>query len=675
MQLKSITLNNFGIYGGTQTFDLEPTSQDQFERPIILFSGKNGVGKTTLAEAIKICLYGRVALSNSTSRREYEDHIFQKIHHSPGNGKSSKSAFVKLVFKHVSSGNQIEYVVTRNWSVSKSNIKEQLEICEDGKHPSWLQEEMKEHFIRELIPPHFSSMFFLDGEKIDQLVYQFSIQHSLPSIFHDFLGLSLVSQLQQDLDVFISKQLSKNGEKENDQRLQIATKNLRKSKDRVNKLLLELQKITADIQAVTENLTLLEQKFASDGGHFAENFERVSKRKADLEQFLEIKHRLIQELSNNLAPFSVSPDMLILVRERLLLEEQFKKQNITKDLLSKQDIELAKLFRNKEFWESLGIEANKNTQEAILKKIMQSIKRPAPNKTINEDDVILLVSEREREILISWIDEALSHTPATFSEAITEYTEIAEEIETIKVELKKVPPNEKIQIVHQDFLATHQKLDALKENQQSITLELEEIERRQEFHEAEVRWAREEIGESEKSSDQVHMASKAQTLLDEYSVQVLDQKLRLIENAFVTRFNSLCRKDTFIEDIKIDRKTFSITLERDNRQFFQTELSAGETHLFVISLIWALHDVSQLPMPIIFDTPLARLDKDHRQAMLIEFFPKVSHQLILLATDAEIDRKMITELSPVTSHGYRLSFDPSLGNAQVDAFTPEMVSG
>ncbi len=674
MELKTITINNFGIYSGTQVFDLEPTSQDQFERPIILFSGKNGVGKTTLVEAIKICLYGRVALSNSTSRREYEGHISHVIHHSSGNGKISKSAFVKLVFEHVSLDNPIEYVVTRNWNVSKSSIKEQLEICEDGKSLSWLKEEMKEHFIRELIPPHFSSMFFLDGEKINQLEYQFTNKHSLPSLFKDFLGLSLVSQLQQDLDIFLAKQVTKNDGNENNQRLQNATKNLRKSEEVIEKSLLELQKVSADIQAVSKNLTLLEQHFASEGGHFAENFENLSKRKADLEQSLEIKHRIIQELSNNLAPFSVSPDMLKLVRKRLLLEEQFYKQKVAKNLLSKQNNELAVLFNNEEFWELLGIEANKDSQEVILKKIKQAIKKPASNKHVKEDDVILLVSDQEREILISWIDEALSHTPVTFSDAITEYAKITEEIKKIKDELKKAPPNEKIQAVHQDFLATSQKLEALKKKQHSKILELEELERRQEFLEAEVRRAREEIGESEKSSNQVYMASKAQTLLDEYSVEVLDQKLRSIENAFVTRFNSLCRKEAFVENLKIDRKTFAITLNRDNRKFFQTELSAGETQLFVISLIWALHDVSQLPMPIIFDTTLARLDKDHRQAMLTEFFPKVSHQLILLATDAEIDQKMIAELSPVISHGYKLSFNQNQGNTLVEEFTPEMVS-
>ena len=49
MIFKRIVLHNFGIYKGKHEIDLEPPSP---EKPIILFGGLNGGGKTTFLTAI-----------------------------------------------------------------------------------------------------------------------------------------------------------------------------------------------------------------------------------------------------------------------------------------------------------------------------------------------------------------------------------------------------------------------------------------------------------------------------------------------------------------------------------------------------------------------------------------------------------------------------------------------
>ena len=46
MLIRDLTIHNFGIYGGTHTFRLNPSPTKE-EQNLILFIGKNGVGKTT----------------------------------------------------------------------------------------------------------------------------------------------------------------------------------------------------------------------------------------------------------------------------------------------------------------------------------------------------------------------------------------------------------------------------------------------------------------------------------------------------------------------------------------------------------------------------------------------------------------------------------------------------
>ena len=66
MILDLLTLENFGVYGGIQAVRLTPESA---ERPIILFGGLNGGGKTTLLDAIQLVLYGSKAIVRAFAKR------------------------------------------------------------------------------------------------------------------------------------------------------------------------------------------------------------------------------------------------------------------------------------------------------------------------------------------------------------------------------------------------------------------------------------------------------------------------------------------------------------------------------------------------------------------------------------------------------------------------------
>ena len=46
MIIKRLTMHNFGVYAGTNTFDFN------HEEPVVLIGGMNGRGKTTFLEAV-----------------------------------------------------------------------------------------------------------------------------------------------------------------------------------------------------------------------------------------------------------------------------------------------------------------------------------------------------------------------------------------------------------------------------------------------------------------------------------------------------------------------------------------------------------------------------------------------------------------------------------------------
>ena len=66
-------------------------------------------------------------------------------------------------------------------------------------------------------------------------------------------------------------------------------------------------------------------------------------------------------------------------------------------------------------------------------------------------------------------------------------------------------------------------------------------------------------------------------------------------------------------------------------------MSAGEKQLMVIAILWALALCSKKKLPVIIDTPLSRLDSQHRSSIISTYFPNASDQTIILSTDTEID--------------------------------------
>ena len=76
MILDSVIIENFGAYAGRQEADVSPKEG----KPIILFGGLNGGGKTTLLDAIQLALYGPKARTSNRGRLAYKDYLRDSIH-------------------------------------------------------------------------------------------------------------------------------------------------------------------------------------------------------------------------------------------------------------------------------------------------------------------------------------------------------------------------------------------------------------------------------------------------------------------------------------------------------------------------------------------------------------------------------------------------------------------
>ena len=78
MIFTELVLENFGAYANRNVINLRPEDQE-IMRPIILFGGMNGGGKTTLMDAIRLALYGQRANCSTKGNLGYGNFLIQSV--------------------------------------------------------------------------------------------------------------------------------------------------------------------------------------------------------------------------------------------------------------------------------------------------------------------------------------------------------------------------------------------------------------------------------------------------------------------------------------------------------------------------------------------------------------------------------------------------------------------
>jgi DNA sulfur modification protein DndD len=138
-------------------------------------------------------------------------------------------------------------------------------------------------------------------------------------------------------------------------------------------------------------------------------------------------------------------------------------------------------------------------------------------------------------------------------------------------------------------------------------------------------------------------AAAVETLIE----RLIPLNLDALSRAVTLAYRAMAHKQV-VQDVNIAPDGSVSLLDRNGADIRAFDVSAGENQVFAFALMAAIGMISS-SFPFIMDTPLARLDPEHRQNVL-GFFAGLDRQIILLAQPAE--------LSP----GDRTSLDNHLGS-------------
>jgi DNA sulfur modification protein DndD len=127
-----------------------------------------------------------------------------------------------------------------------------------------------------------------------------------------------------------------------------------------------------------------------------------------------------------------------------------------------------------------------------------------------------------------------------------------------------------------------------------------------------------------------------------------------VEALINERFNQLLFGEGVVERIRIDDDYTLSFLSHHGTLIGRSSLSSGVKQLAATAFLWAMKDAVGEDMPVAIDTPLGRLDRENQDQMLLKYYPELSRQVIVLPTNTEIDERKLKLLEPHIAFQYRI---------------------
>jgi DNA sulfur modification protein DndD len=662
MLLERLILEDVGTYSGRQVFELTPRKRYGAKKPVILFGGLNGAGKTTFLTAVRLALYGRQSTDSGATQKQYERYLRELIHRPKHALVRADRAAISLEFVYARFGVQDRYKILRSWEERGSNsVEEKLQLFRTGQVDEQLVDEQAQAFLNQMIPAGVAQFFFFDGEKIAALAKDDS-DAVLADAIRRLLGLDLADRLSSDLNVYLRNLRANRADSEIRRELMELQAKLDAANAEVEtgeqKLANEL---TPALDAARNDYEQKRIDLSTNGGAWAVDRGQLEA-KLDLlrDERTALEDRLREQLGG-IAIFSLAKKTAPKILASLELEQKtFEEQALSRAVSNHVESLKARIATLD------GLRAN---QSKLIKCIDSWAKELAPTPSKGTKSNVVrhgLAGSDSRSVT-----EALTRaTPIASAEVIANHgraTTIAGEEDQIHSTLAHAPSEDSIRQAF-DAMSAAAAVVAKLEIERRVFIEdlrrktwacIDLVRKLKKLEARVIEDAGVEKGEA--------AAEALQSMIVDFNSMAAQEKCETLRRFFVSAFRRLSRKEDIVHDARIDALDFSVTLlDHAGRDVPKKRLSAGEKQIYAIAMLEALAKASGRNLPIIIDTPLGRLDSKHRAKLVDAYFPIASHQVVLLSTDTEVDLPFYLGLQKSISHAYHLSFDSDEGATHVE---------
>ena len=655
MKIKRITLYNIGPYVGKNTFEF---SIDR-DKNIVLIGGKNGAGKTTFFKAIKTCLYGCKVWGFDSPGKDYYSLISSLVNFKTAYDNNS-CAFIEieLVFDD---GKEVDcYTLHREWKKTKMTLVEFFNIHKNGGLIIGTEENDFINYLLSVIPPDMFNFYFFDGESIAEFFLGTDGNKNFRNAFLKLYGLDTLSIMVENFARNIKK---KDAKKSGYTEYQAAKSAMEKAHSYSDSIRSDIKDLENRIDLCQIKLNTLTGNYSKEGGISLVDWKELNSQILKEENVRDNLNRWLKEIANHYLPFILLEKNLL----KLLSELSEAREN-------RKVAAVIDMMQNDDFANSINqFLAEKEVLNLTAVELVNLVKQ---NFTIH-DDIYFDYSESQSDRLIAQIYEKLDFDKKQIKKVLMQINASLKTSKRLREQLISSNVDG-----YEEYV---EERDKIEKTIAELTISLErrrlDLDKQSEVYEQaricfeKNKSAYEELLKAHSITNLAERAVAVYSLLEEKLVRRQATKL---QEAFMESFSSIINKGNFVDGILIDNNINVIPYKyiginrtqlqnyRDtNKEFLslynnvqlivdmnklefgevqriqvpspiKVPFSQGERQVYIMSIYLALLKTSRQDIPFFIDTPFARIDSNHRENIVAEFFNKVKNQLFILSTDEEI---------------------------------------
>lgn len=704
MKINKIVLYNFNSYEGINEFDFSSTDD---KKNMILIGGKNGAGKTSLFTAIKLALYGPLAFGYVGINPHYISKIKDCINLKTFQTDKVESR-VQINISLMVEREFKEYEIVREWDYSSQKLIENYYVKTEGRKLAPQELSYFQNYLQGLIPPDLFEFFLFDGEEVGSIFATPAYNSYVRNAVYTLCRLDIFEIIRKYTDGYMGKASLQDDEKlyKEYEDLKQAAENMEMSREDLNAELLNLQE---ELDQIETNLIELETAFKNAGGITDEERRKLAKEYGEAEHIKTEASAKIKLFVEGLMPFFIVKEFAEKISDQMDYEEKGQIFHYVSERLSREEIR--NIFEG-------------NASEKMVDALMEMLLAKFKPKGAGENQKPMFDLSKEDSGRVNSMNVALKDFDTDgMVELIRQKQQASDKTMEINRILKSSMADDEAARFAENENAllrkkeeTSQKIYTVRSQIEKLNMELSKtVQQRDKLWQI--------ILDNAQDKNVFELSSRITDMMDTLLSEKTVSIRKSLETQIVQNLQHIYRKNNLITHIEIEddfqfslyqdavytaselaylmrnlgkgafaqaigKKGQSILFEKYGvstmgelqvalsfdsseeiclyKNIDLSRLSKGERQIFILSLYWAVIELSGQDIPFVIDTPYARIDANHRKEISEKFFPNISKQVVILSTDEEINEEYYEIIKPYIAKEYLLVNDENQNRTTVE---------
>lgn len=644
MIINELRFYNLGLYRGEHVITFS-TDKDQ---PITLIGGMNGAGKTTILEAIILLLYGpRTQIWHKNS--SYNEYLLSCMNNRIS---TQEQTWIQMSLSIRNNTNEIHLVVQRSWHVDNGKLTEQMRVFKDGIEDSYLASNW-DLYAEEIVPIGVSGLFFFDGEKIGKLAEEDEGNKTLKIAICSLLGIDLLDRLTANLKRVISNHDWKIPQQDKEDDLIIFSNQINDLNAKVYQLDQDIAGLDAKMEYNNTKLKEKEDVYIQQGGHFFKSRSKLIEERNELNVLQSSIKTSMVNIAAGPLPLLIIEPLLKKVKDSIIQEEYINQAKLVLPYLTEHDKKVLESLT------SLGISEE---QISFIRTKMESEKIELTKLSQKEN----IFPQRYIVQQLNSLNNQANSLRKEASYLIEKYERVQNDLDQIEIQLHFDVDESNVSGILKQIKDLTKHISELEGNKKNLVDKKLEISKQKVAIEQKcnslLKKRLEKQLESEEAQRIIKYANISIGVLYSFKEKLLIDKIDTLQQNIIEAFKQLIEKRSLISAIKIDKNTLRMSLiNSDGNEFPKSQLSEGEKQMLALAFLWGLARTSGYSLPVIIDTPMARLDSTHRINFVENYLPSAGEQVVVLSTDEEIKGLHLKTIEKYIGKKYLLEFNDNLG--------------